>query len=154
MPGTDRAGDDDMWTLDLDRDQLPPLVQIRRWCRQVLTHLGDRHLDDVLLAAMELIANAYDHGGGPRRVRVGHSRRPCWVRVEVEDHSPERPVVRPGHLDQVRGRGLILVDRLADEWGVADRPVLGGKCVWAVIGCSGPARVACEPSAVTMTDAE
>jgi anti-sigma regulatory factor (Ser/Thr protein kinase) len=45
----------------------------------------------------------------------------------VTDHGPgfEPAPARPGP-DQVAGRGLFLVDALADRWGSAD----GGTRVW------------------------
>lgn len=145
MPESGTPSDGDAWTLDLGNAALPPMLAVRRWCGRALEYVDEAHLHDVLLAAVELLANAYDHGGGARQVRLSHSRQPCWVRVEVEDNSRERPrMARHGRADQVRGRGLIILDRLADEWGVRDEPAGGGKSVWAVISCSGAERVPCQ----------
>ncbi|HTI26505.1 MAG TPA: ATP-binding protein [Kutzneria sp.] len=144
MTETQAASNGEVWKLDLDHTRLPPLVEVRRWCGRVLVHLSEAHLSDVLLAAVEMLTNAYDHGGGARQVRLSHARRPCSVRIEVDDHTAERPrVVGSGRADQKRGRGVILLDRLADDWGTRDLPEGGGKCVWAVISCSGSQRVPC-----------
>jgi anti-sigma regulatory factor (Ser/Thr protein kinase) len=149
MRGAEQPVDGDVLELDLDGARLPPLVEVRQWCGRVLAHLDEAHLSDVLLAAVELLTNAYDHGGGARQVRLSLSRTPCWVRIEVDDNSRDRPrVVGPGRVDQARGRGMILVDRLADEWGVQDHPSDGGKCVWAVISCSSAARVPCRSAGI------
>ncbi|MET8768485.1 ATP-binding protein [Streptomyces sp. NPDC004658] len=43
--------------------------------------------------------------------------------------SVDRPCLRPADDDQEGGRGLHLVDYLADRWGVAPGP-LAGKTVW------------------------
>jgi hypothetical protein len=53
---------------------------------------------------------------------------PC-VRVELRDSSPEPPVHRRGHPDEtVPGRGLQLIEAMADNWGT---PADGeGMCVW------------------------
>ncbi|GAA0901411.1 hypothetical protein GCM10009549_02280 [Streptomyces thermoalcalitolerans] len=52
------------------------------------------------------------------------------VRIEVTDTHPALPArLAPGS-DEDGGRGLVLVDALAVDWGVRDR--LGsGKTVWA-----------------------
>ncbi|MFC0430890.1 ATP-binding protein [Kutzneria buriramensis] len=123
-----------------ERPLAPPLVQLRQRCGQTLAHLNKTHLGDVLLVAVELVTNAYDHGGGARQVRLKHSPEPGRVRIEVDDNNTKHPRISPGHVDQVRGRGLIILDQLADEWGVRDEPGVGGKCVWAVISCSGADR--------------
>ncbi|MFC4958457.1 SpoIIE family protein phosphatase [Streptomyces mauvecolor] len=85
--------------------------------------------DEIELAADELITNALMHtdGGAIVTIRVlsGPERR---LRVEVEDRSSALPRRREAGSSGVSGRGLMLVDRLADVWGVESRG--GGKCVW------------------------
>ena len=51
------------------------------------------------------------------------------LRVEVHDGDPEQPgsVTEPP-ADSESGRGLLLVDVLADRWGVDE--VVGGKRLW------------------------
>jgi len=124
------------FTLDLADYQVPPLIQLRQWCGQALSHLSKAHVSDVLLVVVELVTNAYDHSCGPRQIRLTHSPDPCRVRVEVDDNNTEHPRIGPGGIDHVRGRGLILLDRLAGKWGVRDEPRFGGKCVWATISHS------------------
>ncbi|WP_326812664.1 SpoIIE family protein phosphatase [Streptomyces scopuliridis] len=85
--------------------------------------------DEIELAADELITNALLHtdGGAVVTVRVlpGVERR---MRVEVEDGSSALPHRRDAGYSGVSGRGLQLVEGLADEWGVESRG--NGKCVW------------------------
>ncbi|MDI9883379.1 SpoIIE family protein phosphatase [Streptomyces sp. HNM0645] len=85
--------------------------------------------DEIELAADELITNALMHtdGGAIVTVRVltGSERR---LRAEVEDSSSALPRRREAGDAGVSGRGLMLVDRLADVWGVESRGT--GKCVW------------------------
>ncbi|MYS14013.1 ATP-binding protein, partial [Streptomyces sp. SID4982] len=59
------------------------------------------------------------------RLLSGAERR---LRVEVEDSSSALPRRREPQDDGVSGRGLLLVDMLADAWGVEARG--GGKAVW------------------------
>lgn len=85
--------------------------------------------DEVELAADELITNALMHTDGGAivtiRVLTGPERR---LRVDVEDRSSALPRRRDAGEAGVSGRGLMLVDRLADLWGVESRG--SGKSVW------------------------
>ena len=78
------------------------------------------------LLATELVANVVTHVGAPMTLRV--HRGPSTMRVEIDDPSPAVPVVRhPGDSDE-HGRGVLLIDRLANSWGVEPRD--DGKTVW------------------------
>ncbi|MEV5242068.1 SpoIIE family protein phosphatase [Streptomyces cinnamoneus] len=85
--------------------------------------------DEIELAADELVTNALLHTDGAAVVTIrmlpGPERR---VRVEVEDQSSALPRRREPGESQVSGRGLLLIDQLADVWGVEPRG--GGKSVW------------------------
>ncbi|MFH8733572.1 MULTISPECIES: SpoIIE family protein phosphatase [unclassified Streptomyces] len=85
--------------------------------------------DEIELVADEMITNALMHTDGPAivtlRVITASDRR---LRVEVEDTSSALPRRREAGEEGVSGRGLLLVDRLADVWGVEARG--SGKCVW------------------------
>jgi anti-sigma regulatory factor (Ser/Thr protein kinase) len=91
----------------------------------------------VALIVGELAANAVSHGHVPGRdfeLRV--LLLPEAVRVEVSDTRGERRPPKPGEVeppadDAESGRGLVLVEALAQAWGVAQRVV--GKTVWAVV---------------------
>lgn len=144
---TDRGGNDDMALLLLRRR--PPRPARRRRLQQHVAP-GDpealvaaRHMigaavrawgareraDEIELVADELIVNALMHTDGPAivtlRILAGHEHR---LRVEVADRSSALPRRREGGDSGVSGRGLMLVDRLADVWGVEPRG--SGKCVW------------------------
>ncbi|WP_079074630.1 SpoIIE family protein phosphatase [Streptomyces atriruber] len=89
---------------------------------------GER-ADEIELVADEMITNALMHTDGSAivtlRVLTGTERR---LRVDVEDSSSALPRRRDAGDSGVSGRGLLLVDRLADVWGVDARG--GGKSVW------------------------
>jgi len=103
--------------------------------RQVLREaLGDGDLDRLAdtatLLVSELVTNALRHGGGPRELLVDvHAG---GVHVSVSDSSPVPPLQRDqgATLDVLpeTGRGLLLVEALADDWGWAQEPL--GKRVW------------------------
>ncbi|MGV9315509.1 ATP-binding protein [Streptomyces sp. NPDC003691] len=91
-------------------------------------------LDDVLVCVSELSTNAVRHGVPPGR---GYRIRVCrfpdgLLRIEVHDSgdafllpSLPEPVTET---EEESGRGLLIVDALADKWGVGER--LPGKVVW------------------------
>ncbi|MFI5760996.1 SpoIIE family protein phosphatase [Streptomyces sp. NPDC051563] len=144
----DRGGDDDMALLLLRRDaeevqqaggrlqqHVAPgdpeaLVSARHMIGAAVRAWGARdRADEIELIADELIVNALMHTDGPAivtlRILAGPQRR---LRVEVEDRSSALPRRREAGDSGVSGRGLMLVDRLADVWGVESRG--SGKCVW------------------------
>lgn len=66
----------------------------------------------------------------PIVVRVLRDERGGRPVIEVEDGGAGRPEVQPEDNDAMCGRGLLLVSRLAIEWGT--RPLAeGGKVAWA-----------------------
>ncbi|MDX3097459.1 ATP-binding protein [Streptomyces sp. ME01-24h] len=100
----------------------------RRLARQVLRQWGLPQFDDVVeLLVSELVGNAVRHTGartfGLRMIR----RRGC-IRVEVRDPSRALPCLMPVREMDVSGRGMFLIDRLADRWGVDLLP--RGKTTW------------------------
>lgn len=90
-------------------------------------------LEDAVLLTGELVSNALDHARAPIRVRVVTGRQ--LVRIEVHDGSRDPPRLKQVPLDATNGRGLFLVERLADAWGVARTPE--GKVVWFEISVDG-----------------
>ncbi len=94
------------------------------WAEQAGLH---ELADDAELVTSELVTNALLHTDTPVTVKVGVDAD--TLRVEVHDECSELPV--PGVLrpDAMSGRGLLLVERLTQRWGVTRVPV-AGKCVW------------------------
>ncbi|MET9603576.1 SpoIIE family protein phosphatase [Streptomyces sp. NPDC006512] len=92
--------------------------------------------DEIELAADELMTNALVHtdGGGQVGLRLTADGR---IRIEVEDTSSALPRRREAGDWAVSGRGLMLVDRLADAWGVEPRG--SGKRVWCEFAVPAPA---------------
>ncbi|MEU7203546.1 PAS domain S-box protein [Streptomyces sp. NPDC045470] len=82
--------------------------------------------DTALLLSSELLTNAVCHARGPLTLRVWYSARELGV--EVVDGSTPRPRARVADTAEENGRGLMLVEALADAWGT--RPDAVGKTVW------------------------
>ncbi|MEU7121340.1 ATP-binding protein [Streptomyces zaomyceticus] len=80
----------------------------------------------------ELATNAATHGRvGGRNFRLALRISPKALRIEVTDTRGERlPRAQPASPEGDSGRGLLLVEALADRWGVEVGPV-PGKTVWA-----------------------
>ena len=87
-------------------------------------------LDRVVLLTSELVTNAVVHGLGPVQLLLGDNGD--RLRVEVSDGAPgllPRTPRRPADVNE-SGRGLLIVDRLADRWGCRSRRTPPGKIVW------------------------
>ncbi|MBS2531171.1 ATP-binding protein [Catenulispora sp. NF23] len=93
------------------------------------------YADTARLLTSELVTNAVRHGRGPVGLRV--SRRHPETVVEVRDHGKGEVRPSPGlTADTETGRGLAIVELLADRWGVV--PGDAGKTVWFVLSNAGP----------------
>lgn len=91
--------------------------------------LGADELDGLLLATSELVTNAVEHGAPPIELVV--ERGPDRVRIIVKDGSPMRPRRGSPTVTDVRGRGMTIVERLANRWGVEE--LTAGKAVWVEV---------------------
>ena len=109
--------------------------EVSRARRALSTSLADwgwvgDSADIAILLTSELVTNAIRHGDSPILLRAGlvHGR----LRVEVVDHTVDGVAIRRAHEDDEDGRGLHLVDALADSWGWS--PIMNGKHVWFELG--------------------
>ncbi|HAM03187.1 MAG TPA: hypothetical protein DCQ30_13320 [Acidimicrobiaceae bacterium] len=89
--------------------------------------------DPVVLVVSELVSNAILHAGGADQlIELRADHHAGVVHIEVHDHDPRPPETGPTPVDADRGRGLLIVDQLAQEWGW--EPVRGnGKRVWCEV---------------------
>lgn len=120
---------------------------VRRWARvprsvglaraELARALGGWGLGPVeepaLLVLSELMTNAVRHARvRGRDVESRFVRLEDGVRIEVHDASNTRPVPTSARADLCGGRGLVIVEAVADRWGVSARRG-PGKVVWAVV---------------------
>ncbi|WP_371501128.1 ATP-binding protein [Kitasatospora sp. NBC_00374] len=87
------------------------------------------------LLLSELVANAVTHARVPpgRLVRVRFGLEFERLRIEVHDASAVVPQARSAAELDESGRGMRLVEVLAEAWGVGPRADGPGKVVWATL---------------------
>lgn len=110
--------------------------EARAFVRRVLAGRPSAEVDDIVLLASELFANAVSHSDSGRRaggvVRLTLSEPGDGVlRVEVGDAGSAAVEPRPRmdvDEESENGRGLFLVDLLAGKWGT--HPQGDGRVVW------------------------
>jgi anti-sigma regulatory factor (Ser/Thr protein kinase) len=108
------------------------VARARRVVARALTGWGldGEEVEVAVLLTSELVTNAIRHGTAPVRVRAEVGRR--RLRIAVEDGSRGTVTPHEAASTDLDGRGLHLVDTLADRWGC--RPAYGGKRVWFELG--------------------
>lgn len=113
------------------------VLEVRHWLEELLPDCAAR--TDLLLLASELCTNAIVHSrsgeaGGQFSVDIDWA--PGLTRIVIGDQgSAKAPAIMPrtgdpAHLGE-SGRGLLLVDDVADDWGTASHP--NRRWVWADI---------------------
>jgi anti-sigma regulatory factor (Ser/Thr protein kinase) len=88
--------------------------------------LPDEVIADAGLLATELMSNAVRHGAGTVTLRV--EVEDGVVQVQVHDEAEALPAVRETDPTSLGGRGLFIVQCVADQWG--SDPDDPGKTVW------------------------
>ncbi len=121
--------------VDLQRHPVPPLAELRASIRDMLAEEDADFVEDVELLSTELVSNAYDHGVRPLFARLWRPDHRRIVRLEVDDSDPNHlPVLGVSRFGANRGRGLVVVDHLAQRWGSAVRS--WGKTIWAEVAAA------------------
>jgi anti-sigma regulatory factor (Ser/Thr protein kinase) len=103
----------------------------RRFVRETL---GPRHpaLEKAAIGVSELATNAIMHtpSGDGGQITIGVAVNGTFVRVEVTNDGTMAGKPRVRHdIDAESGRGILIVDALADAWGVTETS--GATTVWA-----------------------
>lgn len=116
--------------------RLPPRPGSVRTARTLVTDALDsvdaptERVEAVRLVVSELVTNAVVHGDGDVEVCLDLDRRCVRIAVADDDEHPPQPI--DADPADVSGRGIRLVEEIADRWGTElrtdGRP---GKTVWA-----------------------
>jgi anti-sigma regulatory factor (Ser/Thr protein kinase) len=92
-----------------------------------LVFVGELDLDRLALLTAEIVTNAILHAGTPLKLEVIELVG-AGVRVSVTDGIANPPVKKDYGPSSPTGRGLHIVEAMADRWGF-DRSA-SGKTVW------------------------
>lgn len=104
----------------------------RTFVTETLAHCDKEIIEIARLLTTELATNAVIHAQTAFDIRL--SRHGSLVRVAISDDSAETPTMRPMRRSAPSGRGLLLLNALAAEWGVDTSPP--GKIVWFQLLCT------------------
>jgi len=104
--------------------KLPAIPESIAVARHVLDRLEGSlpapMLEDLRLLVSETVTNSIRYGPGDQAVELRVRVDRQVVRVEVEDAgSGFEPPTSPGLPERDAGWGLMILDRLADRWGVS-----------------------------------
>ena len=103
--------------------------EVRQFVRRHMVEHGLPELvDDVQLVATELATNSILHARTPFTVTLSWADQRVILRVR--DRSPRTVVQVDADPLDANGRGLTIVSRLSQKWGVTHGPE-GSKAVWA-----------------------
>jgi anti-sigma regulatory factor (Ser/Thr protein kinase) len=110
----------------------------RHATQDTLASWGLDHLEETAaLLVSELVSNAVRHAHTGPVLKLGLAARGTYLRMEVLDANPDPPLLRtPAAWELLRtpaawdesGFGFVLIEAMADKWGV--RETATGKGVW------------------------
>jgi anti-sigma regulatory factor (Ser/Thr protein kinase) len=106
------------------------VTKARRYAVGALGGASRETKETVGLIVSELATNCVRHAASEFTISV--DREGSAVRVEVSDRGPGEPRVRTPGPTEPTGRGLRILDALADAWGVTASP-RAGKTVWFTV---------------------
>jgi anti-sigma regulatory factor (Ser/Thr protein kinase) len=117
--------------VDVDPVSLPADGRAAGLARRfVRTRLAEWELDDLLdtavLLTSEVVTNVIVHTASSPSLQL--TRAGGGIRVTVLDDSPVPPRLRGHSSNATTGRGLRMLQELADDWGWS--PTGNGKAVW------------------------
>lgn len=116
-----------------EQTTLPPIpasvTQARHWVTDLLGRWDlAAAADDLRLVVSELVGNAVLHARTVVQVALSIADGVLELSVRDNHHRSPRPRAHGEDEPSTGGRGLMLVEALSDEWGVAER--MDGKEVW------------------------
>ena len=103
--------------------------RVRAWLGTA-TWVPEELRRNLVLLTCELVNNSVLHGGAGERdvIEVEVHVTAAGLRAQVSDPGPGfAPPVRDRPMDEPGGWGLVLLERMAERWGVERH---GRTCVW------------------------
>jgi anti-sigma regulatory factor (Ser/Thr protein kinase) len=110
---------------------LTSVTSARRFVAEALAQVPKPLIDAIVLMVSELASNCVLHTAAEFVVCI--VRAAGMLRVEVTDSGRGLPVMRHPDVTDLRGRGLVIVKELADEWGIVRHVGETGKMVWFAV---------------------
>jgi anti-sigma regulatory factor (Ser/Thr protein kinase) len=98
----------------------------RHFVKDLLSEEPREIVEAAELMTSELATNCVRHAHSDFELAIHRSREE--IRVEVSDHGRGQPVMRSPAPREQSGRGLRIVQELAEDWGITPSP--NGKVVW------------------------
>ena len=108
-------------------EQPESVTAARRFATDVLRDISPEVTATVELLVSELATNCIRHTDSAFELTIIQSG--YGIRVEATDYDAGKPTMRSPEPTDPSGRGLRIVDALADAWGVEHRSAQG-KTVW------------------------
>ena len=108
----------------------------RHWVGARLADVAAPLLGQVELMVSELASNAISHARSAFTVRI--ERAGHHTRISVADAGEGVPRVQAPNMSALHGRGLLIVDALAAQWGVDYLRDHSGKIVWFTVADDAP----------------
>ena len=118
------------FTWDLPMDSTAAAIA-RQHVRDAASTTND--VIDAELVASELVTNAWAHGRGTGAITITITVADDLMRLEVCSDSDGVPHQVASSDESPEGRGLLLIDKLAIDWGHLRRG--STLCVWADVQC-------------------
>ncbi|MGW1041034.1 ATP-binding protein [Streptomyces sp. NPDC002547] len=118
------------WSVSADPSQVGI---VRRQAAAQVAEWGLPDLvDPVCLLITELLTNAIEHTNGAHvDTRLSHSE--SILEIEVSDLGDGRARLKKPDAQQEHGRGLMIVDSIALDWGTRPRADSQGKSTWCTL---------------------
>lgn len=110
------------------------LREARHFVTEHLENTGccTESVEDATLLASEVATNAVQHAT-TQEFTLDVDVFDETIHVRIGDDDARQPTSRQCAADAESGRGLLLLDKIADRWGV--RAQLTGKAVWFELPC-------------------
>lgn len=114
------------------------VTKARHFAVDRLAGLPAPTLEAVALMVSELATNCIRHAqtGFELGIDIGHDQ----VRIEIADAGKGRPAIKSPQPSEPSGRGLRMVELLAENWGVISANSAQGKTVWFSVLVDQPER--------------